>query len=120
MHKNMQYYFCCIVPKPSIRIYAPKIQTVGQMLRLKCLVTTLRGVTSRLDIIWNSNGAELKRTEGVIVNSTTDKSMIFIDYYIISQLSITDEGRVLQCETKINASTSVDAIDSIKLNATGM
>ena len=89
------------------------------MLRLKCLVTTVRGVTSRLDIIWNSNGAELKRTEGVIVNSTTDISMIFMDYYIISQLSTADEGRVLQCETKINASTSVETIDSVRLNVTG-
>ena len=112
-------WFCYIVPKPSISIDAPKIQTVGQLLRLNCLVTTVRGVTSRLDIMWNSNGVELKRTEGVIVNSTTDKSVLFIDYYIISQLSTADEDRVLQCIVKINANTLVAVNDSIKLKVTG-
>ena len=104
---------------PSISVDAPKIQTVGQFLRLKCSVTTVRGVTSRLDFIWKSNSVELKRTEGAIVNSTTDKSMLFIDYYIISQLSTADEDRVLQCKIKINANTSVAVIESIKLNVTG-
>ena len=109
----------CIVPKPSISIDAPKFQIVGQLLKLKCLVTTVRGITSRLDIVWNSNGIELKRSEGVTANSTTDKSMLFIDYYVISQLSTADEDRVLQCNMKINASTTVTAIDYIKLNVTG-
>ena len=95
------------------------IQTVGQSLRLKCSVTTVRGVTSRLDIVWNSNGIELKRTEGAIANSTTDKSMLFIDYYIISQLNTADEDRVLQSKIKINANTPVVVTDSIKLNVTG-
>ena len=95
------------------------IQTVGQSLRLKCSVTTVRGVTSRLDIVWNSNGVELKRIEGAIANSTTDKSMLFVDYYIILQLNTADEDRVLQCKIKINANTPVVVTDSIKLNVTG-
>lgn len=92
-----------IVPLPMISIDAANTQTVGESLTLKCSVTTVRGITSRVDIVWSSNGSILNGTEGVIVNSTTDKSMLFVDYYTISKLRTADKGRVLQCEVKISA-----------------
>ena len=107
------------VPTPSIIIDAPNIPTVGQALTLNCLVTTVRGITSRLDIVWNSNDLELKRTKGVIVNVTTDESMIFTDSYTILQLSTADEDRVLQCEVKINGNTTVTSTEVITLDVTG-
>ena len=91
---------------------------MGQLLTLQCIVTTVRGVTSRLDIVWSSNDVELKITEG-IVNSTTDKSMLFIDNYTITQLSTADEGRVLQCKVEIDANVTVTTTEFIKLNVTG-
>jgi len=69
--------------------------------------------------VWTSNGLELKKTEGVIVNSTTTKSLIFIDYYTISQLSTSDEGRVLQCEVVINANVTITTTKFITLNVNG-
>ena len=92
----------------------PNTQTVGQSLTLQCEVTTVRGITSRVDIVWNSGGMELRRRQGV-----SSSTLVYIDSYTISQLSTTDEGRMIQCEGVINASPSVMASDSITLDVTG-
>ena len=107
-----------LVPTPNVRISALDNQTVGQSLTLQCEVTTVRGITSRVDIVWSSNGTELERTNNVS-STTMDNSLVYTDSYNISQLSTTDEGRMIQCEVVINASPSVMASDSITLNVTG-
>ena len=96
---------------------APNTQTVGQSLTLQCEVTTVRGITSRVDIVWCS-GTELERMNDVS-STTMDNSLVYTDSYTISQLSTTDEGRVIQCEVVINASPSVMASDIITLDVTG-
>ena len=98
---------------------APITQTVGQSLTLQCEVTTVRGITSRVDIVWSSGGTELQRMNNVSSTMMSD-SLVCTDSYTISQLSTTDEGRVIQCEVVINASPSVMASDSITLDVTGM
>ena len=97
---------------------APNTQTVGQSLTLQCEVTTVRGITSSVDIVWSSGGTELERTNNVS-STTMDNSLVYTDSYTISQLSTTDEGRVIQCEVVINTSPSVMASDSITLDVTG-
>ncbi|XP_065911368.1 uncharacterized protein [Dysidea avara] len=104
------------VPFPNVTVTAPNTQTVGQSLTLECSVTTVRGITSRVDIIWSSNGTQLERTEGVSVSSTTDNSVVYTDTYIISQLNTTDDGREYQCEVVINTSPPVMANDSVTLD----
>ena len=97
---------------------APNIQTVGQSLTLQCEVTTVRGISSRVDIVWSSDGTVLRR-----INDTTatamDNSLVYTDSYTILPLSTTDDGRVIQCEVVINASPSVMASDIITLDVTG-
>ena len=110
--------FYITVPTPNVTVTAPNTQTVGQSLTLQCEVTTVRGITSRVDIVWNSNGTELERTNGVS-STTMNNLLVYTDSYTISQLSTTDEGRVIQCEVVINASPPVTANDSITLNVTG-
>ena len=97
---------------------APNTQTVGQSLTLQCEVTTVRGITSRVDIVWSSDGTELERMNDVSSN-TMGNSLVYTDFYTISQLSTTDDDRVIQCEVVINASLSVMASDSITLDVTG-
>ena len=46
-------------------------------------------------------------------------SLVYTHSYTISQLSTTDDGRVIQCEVVINASLSVMANNSITLDVTG-
>ena len=79
----------------------------------------MRGITSRVDIVWSSNGIVLRRTNGTIA-TTMDDSLVYTDSYSISQLSTTDDGRVIQCEVVINASPPIMATDSITLNVIGM
>ena len=107
------------VPSPNVTVTASNTQIVGQSLTLECSVTTVRGITSRVDIIWSSDGRELERMEGVNVSSTTDNSVVYTDTYNISQLSTTDEDREYQCEVVINTSPSVMANDSVTLDVMG-
>jgi len=102
-----------------VNVTAPNTQIVGESLTLECNVTTVRGITSTVDIIWSSDGRELVRMEGVNVSSTTDNSVAYTDSYSISQLSTTDDGREYQCEVVINTSPPVTANDSVILNVMG-
>ena len=45
-------------------LMVPDIQAVGQSLSLECIVTTVRGLSSSIDIIWTSDGVEIQRTSG--------------------------------------------------------
>ena len=96
----------------------PNTQTVGQSLTLQCEVTTVRGITSRVDIVWSSGGTTLRRMNNTAA-TIMDNSLVYTDSYNISQLSTTDEGRVIQCEVVINVSPPVMASDSITLDVTG-
>ena len=107
-----------LVPTPTVNLNAPQNQTVGQSLTLQCEVTTVRGITSRVDIVWSSNGTELERMNNVSL-TTMNNSLVYTDSYNISQLSTTDDGRVIQCEVVIYANPSVMANDSITLDVTG-
>ena len=108
-----------LVTTPSVSVTAPNIQIVGQSLTLQCEVTTVRGITSRVDIVWSSGGMELERMNDVSP-TTMDNSLVYTDSYTISQLSTTDDDRVIQCGVVINTSPSVMANNSITLDVTGM
>ena len=109
-----------LVPTPTVSVsMAPSDnQTVGQSLTLQCEVTTVRGITSRVDIVWSSNGTELERMNDVS-STTMDNSIVHTDSYTISQLSTTDDGRVIQCEVVINTNPLEMASDNVTLDVTG-
>ena len=93
-------------------------QKVGQSLTLQCEVTTVRGITSRVDIVWSSDGMELERMNNVS-STIMDNSLVYTHNYTISQLNTTDDGDKIWCEVVIRTSPSVMAIDSITLDVTG-
>ena len=111
-------FLCNLVPDPTVLVTALNTQTVCQLLTLQCEVTTVRGITSRVDIVWSSNGTVLRRMNDTTA-TTMYNSLVYTDSYTISQLSITDDGRVIQCEAVINESLSVMASDVITLDVTG-
>ena len=82
-------------------------------------MTTVRGITSRVDIVWSSNGFELERVEGLNHSSTTNNSVIYTEFYTIPQLSTLDENRTLMSEVLINTISPAMATDSVTLNVTG-
>ena len=97
---------------------APSTQTVGQSLTLQCEVITVRGITSRVDIVWSSGSTELQRMDDVS-STTMGNSLVYTDSYTISPLSTNDENRTYRCEVMINSNPTVTNDDSVTLNVTG-
>ena len=97
-------------------VIVPNSQIVNQSLTLTCSVTAVRGITSRVDIIWSRNGTEVERMVGVIVSSSNGNMAMYTDTYTISQLSTNDE---YQCEVVINTNPLVIATGSVTLNVMG-
>ena len=112
-------FFIITVPTPTVSVTAPNTQTVGQSLTLQCEVTAVRGITSGVDIVWSSGGVELQRMNNVS-SIMMSNSLVYTNSYTISQLSTTDDSRVIQCEVVINTSPLVMASDTTKLDLIGM
>ena len=110
--------FFFLVPTPTVNVTNISTQIVGQSLTLQCKVTTVRGITSRVDIVWSSDGTVLRRINDTTA-TTMDNSLVYTDSYTISQLNTTDDGRVIQCEVVINTSPSVLDTGSIILDING-
>ena len=108
-----------LVPVPSVTINAPSNQTVGQSLTLESSITTVRGITSRVDIVWSSNGVELRRIMGATPNSTNENSEVYEDTYDIPLLSTSDDGRVIECEIKILTTPTITVVANITLDVIG-
>jgi len=94
-------------------------QIVGQSLTLECSVTTVRGITSRVDIVWSSDSEESQRINGVDASFTTDSFSMYKTIYTIPLLHTTDDDRVYQCEVVINTSPPVMTLRNITLDITG-
>ena len=92
---------------------------MGQSLILETNVTTVRGITSRIDIEWSIGNKILQRTEGVNITFTASDSVVYKDIYNITQLSTFDDGRVYQCKVIINTNPQLIATDTITLDVTG-
>ena len=107
-----------IIVVPNVIVTALSSQTVGQSLTLQCEVTTVRGITSRVDIVWSSDGTVMRSADSVVL-LMVNNSLVYIDNYNVSSLSTTDDGRVIQCEVVINTSPPVMASNNITLNVIG-
>ena len=94
-------------------------QIVGQSLTLECSVTTVRGITSRVDIVWSSERIELKKVTGVNVTYTNEASAIYKTTYTIPLLSTSDADRVYQCDVVINTNPLTFGSSNITLDITG-
>ena len=94
-------------------------QRVGQPLILQCNATIIRDNNSRVDFVWNSNGVELERVEGVVGKSSVNNSAIYTDHYIISQLTGADNNSLYTCEVMISGNQLISFAGNITLNVTG-
>ena len=97
----------------------PDMQTIGESLSLECIVTTVRGITSRTDVIWRSGGFEIQRTIGARISSSTSSSIVYRDFYNISLLTTAEEGRIYHCEGVINTSPNLITQSNITLDVNG-
>ena len=76
-------------------------------------MTTVRGITSRVDIVWSIDGVVFERMNDVS-STTMDNSLVYTHSYTISSLTSMDV--VVQCEAVINAPDLVTTSESVTLN----
>jgi len=82
-------------------------------------VTTVRGITSRVDIVWSRDGLQVQMNEGANLAYLTENFAVYEALYTIPILSTTEDGRVYQCEVVINTSLPVVANDNVVLDVIG-
>ena len=111
--------FILLVPLPHITINVPSNQTVGQSLILESSITTVRGITSRVDIVWSSDDVTLKGIMAATPNSTNHNSEVYQYTYNIPLLSTSDDGRIIECEIIIMTTPSIVASNNVTLHVTG-
>ena len=118
------------VPYPSVQITASNNKTVGNdtlgnltvgdPLTLNCTVTTVRGISSSVNIMWYTGGSVVRRVDNLTVAYTVNYSAIYTDLFEISSLTVIDNGREYQCRVVIIASQrQVYASGQITLNFNG-
>ena len=111
--------FISLVPVPHMTIIAPSNQTVGQSLTLQSSITTVRGITSRVDIVWSSDDLPQTRIIGATPNTTNDNSEVYEYTHHIPLLSTSDNGRVIECEVIIMKTPSIVSTNNVTLDVTG-
>ena len=109
--------FFTIVPTPVVMVIAPSTQTVGQPLTLECIGATVRGITSRVNIVWRRGNSVVRNTHRA--STRLGNSLVYTDFYTISPLSTSDEGVVYECRMVIHTNPQVEVNDTVKLNVTG-
>ena len=117
-YKLTNYTFC-VVPIPHVNVSVTEPQIVGQSLTLECSVTTVRGITSRVDIVWNIDGVQVEMIEGANITILSETYAMYEVYYHVPLLSTTDDGRVYQCKAVVNTSPPVMGTDDVILDVIG-
>ena len=107
------------VPTPTVSITAPNTQTVGQSLRLECNGTTVRGVTSDVEIVWRRGGTVVQMTRVTAATTTMSNLLVYRDSYTISQLNTSDDDIKYKCRLVIRARSVVRADTTVTLDVIG-
>jgi len=94
-------------------------QELGQPVKMDCNVSTVRGITSRVDIVWKKNNAYLTTVQGLNASFSSDGRAFYMDTYHIPQLNTSDDSTEYQCEAVINTSPPIIATDTVIFNITG-
>ena len=93
---------------------------MGQSLTLESTIITVRGINSRVDIVWSSNGVELKRISNANTSLTINDSELYNDTFNIPLLSTSDDDRMFKCEMIIMTTPSIIvATNNITLDVIG-
>jgi len=85
----------------------------------------VRGITSRVDIIWtNDSNTQVRKANNVAASNILNTSAVYNDIFVIPSLDISDIGSVYQCEVIINSSPPIIVKDDftipIPFYSTGM
>ena len=103
----------------DLSLIAHHIQKVGQPLTLECTLTAVRGITSRVDFIWTSNGVKLQENNKFGKDFTMLNLNIYTDTYTISPLGISADNNTYQCEVIISINPPLKDVANVTLDVTG-
>ena len=109
-------YFMYVVPAPTVNISVPNNLTTGQPLTMDCTIVAVRGITSRVDIVWYSGG-QVRRVNNVTA-SINGTAALYRDSFNISSLTRQHDGRVYSCQAIIYSRRWLFIYTSIRLNVT--
>ena len=125
---DLHYYSVCIiknilllhflVPTPVVNISAPNNLTTGQSVTLDCSIVAVRGITSRVDIVWYGNGIQVRRIDNITASIINGTTAVYMDSLNISSLTRQYDGRLYSCQAIINNEPPTIAFSSIRLNVT--
>ena len=97
---------------------APNNLTTGQSAILDCSAVAVRGITSRVDIVWYDNGVQVRRMDNITASIINGMAAVYRDSLNISSLTRKHDGRVYFCEVIINSEPLVIDNSSITINVT--
>ena len=118
MHTVLFITHFYIVPTPAVTVSVPNILTTGQSLTLDCSIVAVRGITSRVDVVWYDNGVQVRRMDNITASIINGIAVVYTDSLNISSLTRQHDGRVYSCEAIINSEPLTTAFSSIRLNVT--
>ena len=108
-----------VLESTYVNLTAPEIQLVGESLILQCSVNTVVGISSSIDVTWSSNNVILAVHENVNTSFAETNSIVYVDFYEIPQVTTADEGRIYQCQIRINQNPPLISDSFITLDVTG-
>ena len=114
---NFTSFLLYVVPTPTVSVDVPTNQTVGQSLTLQYTVTMVRGITSRMVIMWSREGRRFNITR-VTDTTTMGTLVVYRGFYTILQLSTSDDGIMYEYRLVVRNSR-VETNGAIRLNVTG-
>ena len=95
-------------------------QMVGQPLMLECAMSTPRGISSRVDIVWSRDGVEVEHINDISSNFSSPEVVVYTNIYTIPLLGTYDDDIVYECEVIINSSPKLEVTGNVILDVIGM
>jgi len=77
------------------------------LLSLQCSVTTVRGITSSVDIVWVINDEEVETVKNIL-GEIADNSVVYRNIY---NDKISQDSKTYQCTVMISTSPVINATD---------
>ena len=94
-------------------------QIVGQSLMLECAMSTPRGISSRVDVVWSRDGVVVDYINDVSSNFSSPEVVVYTNIYTIPLLGTYDDDIVYECEVIINSSPLLKITENITLDVYG-
>ena len=95
-------------------------QIVGQSLMLECAMSTPRGISSAVDVVWSRDGVEIEHINDISSTFSSPEVVVYTNIYTIPLLGTYDDDIVYECEVIINSSPPFEIKDNVTLHVSGM